>query len=37
MRRLYFENSEGEIIPPETTRKFKLNLMGKRLAKVEEK
>jgi NAD-dependent dihydropyrimidine dehydrogenase PreA subunit len=29
---LYFESSQGKIIPPETTRKFKLNLMGKRLA-----
>jgi NAD-dependent dihydropyrimidine dehydrogenase PreA subunit len=29
---LYFESSQGKIIPPETTRRFKLNLMGKRLA-----
>ncbi len=27
---LYFESPKGEIIPPETIRKFKLNLMGKR-------
>jgi len=32
---LYFKSPKGEIIPPETIRKFKLNLMGKRLAKVE--
>lgn len=31
---LYFESSQGKIIPPETTRRFKLNLMGKRLAEV---
>ena len=31
---LYFESPEGEIIPPETIRKFKLNLMGKRLMRV---
>jgi NAD-dependent dihydropyrimidine dehydrogenase PreA subunit len=31
---LYFEGSQGRIIPPETTRRFKLNLMGKRLAEV---
>jgi len=31
---LYFESAGGEIIPPETTRRFKLNLMGKRLTKV---
>jgi NAD-dependent dihydropyrimidine dehydrogenase PreA subunit len=28
---VHFENSEGEIIPPETIRKYKLNLMGSRL------
>jgi NAD-dependent dihydropyrimidine dehydrogenase PreA subunit len=28
---LSFEGLKGEIIPPETIRKFKLNLMGKRL------
>jgi len=28
---LYFKHPEGKIIPPETIRKFKLNLMGKRL------
>jgi NAD-dependent dihydropyrimidine dehydrogenase PreA subunit len=27
---LYFENRKGEIIKPETVRRFKLNLMGKR-------
>ncbi|MFQ5786864.1 MAG: ferredoxin family protein, partial [Thermodesulfobacteriota bacterium] len=32
---LFFQNTKGEIIPPETTREFKLNLMGKRLVKVE--
>ncbi len=31
---LYFESSQGKIIPPETTRRFKLNMMGKRLAEV---
>jgi NAD-dependent dihydropyrimidine dehydrogenase PreA subunit len=31
---LYFESARGEIIPPEMTRRFKLNLMGKRLTKV---
>ncbi|MDY7077097.1 MAG: HgcAB-like fusion protein [Chloroflexota bacterium] len=31
---LYFESAQGGIIPPETTRRFKLNLMGKRLTKV---
>lgn len=34
---LHFENPKGEIIPPETIRKFKLNLMGKRLVSVGEK
>ncbi|KGK99763.1 copper oxidase [Methanococcoides methylutens] len=34
---LYFKSPNGEIIPPETIRKFKLNLMGKRFVKVEEK
>ncbi|MFQ5867918.1 MAG: HgcAB-like fusion protein [bacterium] len=32
---LYFKSPKGEIITPETVRKFKLNLIGKRLAKVE--
>ncbi len=32
---LYFESPKGEIITPETIRKFKLNLIGKRLVKVE--
>jgi len=27
---LYFKSPKGDIIPPETIRKFKLNLMGKR-------
>lgn len=31
---LYFKSPRNEIIPPETTRKFKLNIMGKRLIKV---
>ncbi len=31
---LFFANPTGEIIPPEVTRKFKLNLMGKRLVKI---
>jgi len=30
---LYFKNPKGEIIPPDVTRKFKLNLMGKRFSK----
>jgi ferredoxin len=30
---LYFENQKGEIIYPETIRKFKLNLLGKRIVK----
>ena len=30
---LYFKAPSGQILPPETIRKFKLNLMGKRLAK----
>lgn len=33
---LYFRRSTDEIIPPETIRKFKLNLMGKRLAKIKQ-
>ncbi|MDK2892433.1 HgcAB-like fusion protein [Methanohalophilus sp.] len=33
---LYFRSPEGEIILPQTIRKFKLNLMGKRLVKVKE-
>jgi ferredoxin len=32
---LYFKNPKGEIITPETIRRFKLNLMGKRLVGVE--
>ncbi|MHA1505819.1 MAG: 4Fe-4S dicluster domain-containing protein [Candidatus Asgardarchaeia archaeon] len=32
---LYFKNPEGKMIPPEIIRKFKLNLIGKRLVKVE--
>lgn len=31
---LYFKSPDGEVIPPDATRKFKLNLMGKRLVKV---
>ena len=31
---LHFENIEGDIIPPETIRSFKLNLLGNRLVKV---
>jgi len=34
---LYFKSSKGKVIFPETIRKFKLNLMGKRLVKVEGK
>ena len=30
---LYFRSPKGEVILPETIRKFKLNLMGKRLVK----
>jgi len=30
---LYFKNSKGDIIPPDTIRKYKLNLMGKRSKK----
>lgn len=31
---LHFESPQGEIIPPEAIRRFKLNMMGKRLVKV---
>lgn len=31
---LFFESPDGRIIPPETIRKFKLNLMGRRLVRV---
>ena len=34
---LYFQSPEGEITYPETIRKFKLNLIGKRLKTKEEK
>lgn len=34
---LYFKSPKGEIITPETIRKFKLNLIGKRHVKVEGK
>jgi len=34
---LYFKSPKGEIVSPETIRKFKLNLMGRRLVKVERK
>jgi len=30
---LFFADPEGKFIPPEVTRKFKINLMGKRLVK----
>jgi NAD-dependent dihydropyrimidine dehydrogenase PreA subunit len=30
---LHFRSPKGEVIPPETIRKFKLNLMGKRLVR----
>jgi len=33
---LYFQSPKGEIIAPETIRRSKLNLIGKRLVKVEE-
>lgn len=32
---LFFGSSKGEIIPPEAVRKFKLNMMGKRLVNIE--
>lgn len=32
---LHFESSKGEKIPPETIRRFKLNLLGSRLKKAE--
>jgi len=32
---LYFKSPNGEILPPESVRKYKLNLIGKRLIKVE--
>jgi ferredoxin len=31
---LHFESSEGEIIPPEVTRRFKLDIRGSRLRKI---
>jgi len=34
---LYFRSPKGEILPPDTVRKYKLNLIGKRLVKVEGK
>jgi len=34
---LHFESPGGEVILPETIRKFKLNLMGKRLMEVDGK
>jgi len=33
---LYFRSPKGDIVSPETTRKFKLNLMGKRLVRVKD-
>ena len=32
---LYFESPKGEVIHPETIRRFKLNLIGKRLVKLD--
>ncbi len=32
---LYFKNPKGEVIPPESIRRFKMNLLGKRLVKPE--
>jgi NAD-dependent dihydropyrimidine dehydrogenase PreA subunit len=32
---LYFRDPRGEIVTPETVRRFKLNLLGRRLVKVE--
>jgi NAD-dependent dihydropyrimidine dehydrogenase PreA subunit len=32
---LYFKGPQGELVPPETIRRFKLNLLGKRFVKVE--
>jgi len=34
---LYFKSPKDDIIPPETIRRYKLNLMGKRLIKIEGK
>jgi len=34
---LCFKSPKGEMIPPEAIRKFKLNLLGKRLVKMEER
>jgi NAD-dependent dihydropyrimidine dehydrogenase PreA subunit len=34
---LYFSTPKGEIIPPATIRKYKLNLLGKRLTKAQRK
>jgi len=31
---LFFRSPEGDIVPPETIRKFRPNLMGKRLVRV---
>jgi len=33
---LYFRNPNGDIIPPDSIRKFKLNSMGKRFVKAGE-
>jgi len=33
---LFFRSPKGDIVPPETIRKFRLNLMGKRLVRVRE-
>ena len=32
---LYFRSPSGAIVPPETVRRFKLNLMGKRMVRRE--
>jgi ferredoxin len=32
---LYFRGPQGELVPPEIIRRFKLNLLGKRFVKVE--
>lgn len=34
---LYFRSPKGEIIPPESIRRFKLNLLGKRLVETDSK
>lgn len=34
---LYFESPDGKVIPPEIIRRFKLNMLGKRLVEVDAK